>query len=62
MYGAGDYRYKGADLGILVTKGRMQGPQGLTRRCRSYIDGIRAQYVGRPIQAGAMPTSTAGLK
>lgn len=62
VYGAGDYRYKGADLGILVTKGRMQGPQGLTRRCRSYIDGIRAQYVGRPIQAGAMPTSTAGLK
>lgn len=27
VYGAGDYRYKGADLGILVTKGRMQGPQ-----------------------------------
>ncbi len=44
VYGPGDYRFKGADLGILVTKGRMQTADGLTKRCRSYIDGIRSLY------------------
>lgn len=44
VYGPGDYRFKGADLGILVTKGRMQTADGLTRRCRSYIEGIRSMY------------------
>ena len=45
VYAAGDYRFKGADLGILVTKERMQTSEGLTPRCRSYIKGIRDQYV-----------------
>ena len=45
----GDYRFKGADLGILVTKGRMQTADGLTQRCRSYIDGIRAHYPSEPL-------------
>ena len=31
------WRFKGADLGILVTKGRMQTPEGLTPRSRRYI-------------------------
>jgi biotin carboxylase len=44
VYGPGDYRFKGADLGILVTKGRMQTSDGLTERCRRYIGGIRSQY------------------
>lgn len=44
VYGPGDYRFKGADLGILVTKGRMQTDEGLTRRCREYIAGIRSMY------------------
>ncbi len=30
VYAPGDYRFKGADLGILVTKGRMQTADGLT--------------------------------
>jgi hypothetical protein len=46
----GDYRFKGADLGILVTKGRMQTADGLTERCRRYIDGIRALYVSEPVE------------
>ena len=50
MYGPGDYRFKGADLGILVTKGRMQTAAGLTDRCRRYIDGIRSWYVTEPIE------------
>lgn len=49
VYGPGDYRFKGADLGILVTKGRMQTEDGLTKRCRSYIDGIRSMYVSEPL-------------
>jgi biotin carboxylase len=49
VYAAGDFRFKGADLGVLVTKGRMQAGEGLTKRCRSYIDGIRAHYQSEAI-------------
>jgi len=49
VYAPGDYRFKGADLGILVTKGRMQTAEGLTERCRRYIDGIRGQYRCEPL-------------
>lgn len=49
VYAPGDYRFKGADLGILVTKGRMQNALGLTQRGRHYIEGIRAQYRSEPL-------------
>ena len=49
VYAADDYRFKGADLGILVTKGRMQTADGLTERCRHYIEGVRAIYVSEPL-------------
>ncbi len=49
VYGPGDYRFKGADLGILVTKGRMQTADGLTERCRRYIAGIRSEYKCEPL-------------
>jgi len=54
IYGAGDYRYKGADLGVLVTKGRLQtGMPGsaatLTIRARHLIDSVRAHYTGTPV-------------
>ncbi|MGB6579197.1 MAG: biotin carboxylase [Streptosporangiaceae bacterium] len=49
VYGPGDFKFHGADLGILVTKGRMQTAEGLTERCRRYIDGIRAQYKSEPL-------------
>ena len=40
MLAPGDYRYKGADLGILVTRGRLQTDDNeLTERCRDWIDG-----------------------
>ncbi len=46
----GDYRYKGADLGVLVSKSRMQTDDfGLTERSRAWIAGIRALYAGRPL-------------
>jgi len=51
VYGPGDYRYKGADLGILVTKGRLQTDESqLTPRCRQLIEAIRAQYATTPIE------------
>ena len=46
---AREYRFHGADLGILVTKGRMQTAEGLTDRCRRYIEGIRAHYQSEPL-------------
>jgi biotin carboxylase len=49
VYGPGDFRFRGADLGILVTKGRMQTAEGLTKSSRSYIDGIRSRYVSEPL-------------
>jgi biotin carboxylase len=49
VYAPGDYRFKGADLGILVTKGRMQTAAGLTERSRRYISGIRSYYRSEPV-------------
>jgi biotin carboxylase len=46
----GGYRYKGADLGILVTRGRlMDDGYELTGRARAWIAGIKAAFEGRPI-------------
>jgi len=43
--GAGDYQYEGADLGILVTRGRLMTDDfELTDRARHWIDGIRTQF------------------
>jgi hypothetical protein len=46
----GEYRYEGADLGILVTRGRsMDDRFRLTDRARRWIDGIRAQFTARSL-------------
>jgi hypothetical protein len=46
----GDYRYKGADLGILVTRAQLQTNEGeLTERCHQWIAGIRARFAGVPV-------------
>ena len=45
IIGAGDYHYEGADLGILVMRGRsMTEDFQLTERAKSWINGIRGQY------------------
>ena len=51
VYGAGDYLFKGADLGVLVTKGRLQtdDPADLTPRCRTFIDGIHSRFLSEPL-------------
>ena len=48
--GPGDYRYEGADLGILVTRGRLM-TKGfkLNNRAKAWIDGIGKCYVGQPL-------------
>jgi hypothetical protein len=46
----GDYRYEGADLGILVTRGRsMTKGFRLTAQSRNWIDGIKNAYKARPL-------------
>jgi biotin carboxylase len=45
----GEYRYKGADLGVLVTRGRMQTDDfQLTDRCRRWLKALRAEFAGVP--------------
>ena len=45
----GEYRYLGADLGVLVTRGRMQtNDQQLTERCHRWLRAVRAEFAGTP--------------
>lgn len=49
VYGAAEYRYKGADMGILFTRGRMQtDDRQLTERAKIWAKGILAQFEGVP--------------
>ena len=50
MLGAGEYRYPGADLGLLVARSRMQTDDNeLTPKAREWIDAIRGQFEGIPL-------------
>ena len=52
----GDYRYKGADLGILVARSRMQTDDNeLTELGRRWIEGVHSQFAGVPVEADADP-------
>jgi len=52
ILGPGDYRYPGADLGALVTRGRLQTDDNrLEERCRQWIRGVRSQFAGTPLTA-----------
>ncbi|MFN0154611.1 MAG: biotin carboxylase [Gaiella sp.] len=57
VYGNGDYRYKGADLGVIVSRGRMQtDDRRLTDRARRWADGITSLFAGvPPEQAPVVP-------
>jgi hypothetical protein len=56
ILGPGDYRYKGADLGILVTRTRLEDDDGrLTERCRQWIAGLRSRFVGTPLEPQEEP-------
>lgn len=46
--GPGDFRYEGADLGILITRGRlMTNGFRLNKRAHRWIEGVKGQYSGR---------------
>lgn len=52
----GDYRYEGADLGILVTRGRLMDDKfKLTPRAKKWIAGIRSHYSATPITSAEAP-------
>lgn len=52
----GDYRYEGADLGILVTRGRsMTDKFALTERAKNWINGIRKEFKAKPLAAVEAP-------
>jgi biotin carboxylase len=56
VLGPGDYRYKGADLGVIVTRSRLQDENDqLTERARTWIGGINAQFDGTALQADDEP-------
>jgi len=58
--GAGDYRYEGADLGILITRGRsMSDDFTLNERAHNWINGLKSYYYGKPLQAAQEPTAPA---
>ena len=51
---AGGYRYPGADIGILVTRGRLQtDDHALTERALTWITGIKRQFETAPLPAAA---------
>ncbi|HEU0201129.1 MAG TPA: biotin carboxylase [Burkholderiaceae bacterium] len=58
--GAGDYRYEGADLGILITRGRsMNDDFKLNVRARDWIRGIKNYYAAKPLAALEEPAAPA---
>lgn len=56
--GIGDYQYEGADLGILITRGRLMTDSfELNTRAKAWIQGIQQYYQAIPIEAA--PTQPA---
>jgi hypothetical protein len=63
IIGPGDYRYEGADLGILVMRGRaMDNRFNLTPRAKQWIKGIKASYGAKPFAAPAPVISDPAFK
>jgi biotin carboxylase len=56
VYGEGDWSYHGADLGVLMTRGRMQSAERqLLDRARRWNAGIKAEFVTAPPAPAALP-------
>jgi hypothetical protein len=58
-----DYLYEGADLGILVTRGRLMTPDfQLTERAKAWIFGIKAHFEAKePVRIGAEAQAPAAV-
>ena len=56
VYTAGDYRYHGADLGILVSRGRFQtDDRQLTDRAKTWVTAINKQFEAIPVSGSSAP-------
>lgn len=63
VLGAGDYRYPGADLGVLVARSRMQTDDNqLTDRAREWIAAVHGQFESAPAPAPAEPVHAMAFK
>jgi biotin carboxylase len=61
--GPGNYLYKGADIGILVSRGRLQSNDfRLTPLCRRWVNGIRSQVAATPLDELPPGATPAGVK
>jgi len=61
VYARGDYLFRGADLGILLTRDRLQtDDKQLTPRCLQWIEGLQSQYVSVPLDAAQAPAIQSG--
>jgi hypothetical protein len=64
--GPGDYLYKGADIGVLVSRGRLQSNDfRLTPLCRRWVTGLRAEVSATPLETlptGVSPVSVKGWR
>jgi len=61
--GSGDYRYEGADLGILITRGRLMTPDfELTDRAQAFINGMHGHFKAKPIADVRMPDIPVALE
>ncbi len=57
--GPGDYLYEGADLGILITRGRLMGQRfGLNRRAKNWLKGVKSHYHSQPLASAAPAPET----
>lgn len=57
VHAAGDYRYRGADLGVLIARGRFQtDDRRLTDRAKAWIAAIHRQFEAVPVRGSAAPT------
>jgi biotin carboxylase len=62
VLGPGDYRYPGADLGVLVARSRMQTDDNqLTERAHEWIAGIQKEFAGSPPSAEAEPAPAGAM-
>jgi len=62
--GPGDVRYEGADLGILITRGRLM-TKGfrLNQRAKRWVSGVKDQFVGRaPVEQARQPAAPGAFK
>ncbi|HMK91814.1 MAG TPA: hypothetical protein VK576_02335, partial [Thermoleophilia bacterium] len=54
--GPGDWRYEGADLGILITRGRLMDDDGeLNQRARQWLAGLLRRYAAEGAAAWSLP-------